>query len=205
MLCAATLVSGCQILKCPNGDNAVDGISLFDGRKLGKWKVTKFGGEGEVKVKEDSIYLDVGYDMTGVTWKGDLPARSNYEISWEAMREEGGDFFCALTFPVDDANCSLVAGGWGGTVVGISSINSFDASENESSCFHEFINKRWYRFKVRVTDKHVICWIDDKELITVERLDKKFSVRPEVELNQPLGFSSWQSAGRIRDIVWKNL
>ena len=58
--------------------------------------------------------------MTGITWTNEVPT-NNYEISLEAMRVEGSDFFCALTFPVGNDPCSFIVGGWGGGVVGLSS------------------------------------------------------------------------------------
>ena len=48
--------------------------------------------------------------MTGVTWTRDFP-KSNYEIRLEAMRVEGSDFFCGLTFPYQKAHATLVLGG----------------------------------------------------------------------------------------------
>jgi len=73
-------------------------IGLFDGKTLGRWKITDFGGQGDVYVKDGSIFLEMGNDMTGVTWTGPL-VRMNYEITLEAMRVAGSDFFCGLTFP----------------------------------------------------------------------------------------------------------
>ena len=54
--------------------------SLFDGKTLGKWAVTDFGGQGEVVVKDGAIYMAMGHDMTGITWTGPL-IRMDYEIS----------------------------------------------------------------------------------------------------------------------------
>ena len=50
---------------------------------------------------------------------------------------------------------SRVVGGWGGRVVGISSINGVDASENETYKDHEFKTGQWYRVRVKVTKKKV--------------------------------------------------
>src|SRR5881628_3209780 len=69
--------------------------SLFDGKSLAGWKITDFAGHGEVRVKDGKILLQTGV-MTGITWTNDL-FRTNYEISLEAMRVEGNDFFCGLT------------------------------------------------------------------------------------------------------------
>src|SRR5262247_2068084 len=82
----------------PDSAKAVEWKSLFDGKTLAGWKVTDFAGRGEVNVKDGRIILESG-SMTGVTWTNDLP-RMNYEISLDAMRVEGSDFFCGLTFPV---------------------------------------------------------------------------------------------------------
>ena len=101
------------------------------------WKSTPFGGEGKVYVKDGAIVMEMGSDMTGVTWTG-KPPRSNYEISLEGMRIEGTDFFCTTTFPVGKEYCSLVMGGWGGSIVGLSSIDSYDASENATTKIDRF-------------------------------------------------------------------
>src|SRR4051794_11381418 len=74
--------------------------SLFDGRTLGAWEPTLFGGEGVVHVDDGRIVLEQGNDLTGITWKGEVPATVGYELALEAMRVSGGDFFCGLTFPV---------------------------------------------------------------------------------------------------------
>jgi hypothetical protein len=47
----------------------------------------------------------------------------NYEIKLEAKKVTGNDFFCGMTFPVGDSFCSFIVGGWGGPVVGLSSID----------------------------------------------------------------------------------
>ena len=66
------------------------------------------------------------------------------------MRVEGSDFFVGLTFPVRDSHASLIVGGWAGSVVGISSIDGRDASENETTEVMKFKNGQWYKFRLRV-------------------------------------------------------
>ena len=44
----------------------------------------------------------------------------NYEVALDAMRVSGSDFFCGLTVPVNDSFCSLIVGGWGGGLGGVS-------------------------------------------------------------------------------------
>ncbi|MBL7154400.1 MAG: hypothetical protein ISS79_11845, partial [Phycisphaerae bacterium] len=84
----------------PNEPNAaaeaiITETSLFDGKSLGKWAITDFGGQGEVTVKDGAIYMEMGNDMTGINWTGPL-IRMNYEITLDAMRTKGSDFFCGL-------------------------------------------------------------------------------------------------------------
>jgi hypothetical protein len=181
-------------------------ISLFDGDTLDGWKSTEFGGEGEVKVEEGAIVMELGQDMTGITWtRKDPPPKTNYEISYEANRVDGGDFFAALTFPVGESHCSFINGGWGGGVVGLSSINGFDASENDTTQYLEFKTGQWYKFRVRVTPERIQAWIDDKEVVDQDIQDRQVSTRGEVELNKPLGFSTWNTKGALRNIRLRTL
>src|SRR5438045_2911876 len=43
--------------------------SLFDGKSLAGWKVTDFGGEGEVTVEDGQIIMHMGQPLTGITIK----------------------------------------------------------------------------------------------------------------------------------------
>lgn len=174
-------------------------ISLFDGKLLGQWKITDFGGQGDVYVKDGAIYLEMGNDMTGVNWTGPL-VRMNYEITLEAMRVDGSDFFCGLTFPVADKPCSLILGGWGGGVCGLSNIDYYDAANNETTKFISFENNKWYRVRLRVTPDRIEAWLDDEELVNIETTGRKIDIRPEVDLSQPLGIATWCTSGAIRNI-----
>ena len=175
--------------------------SLFDGKELGKWKSTDFGGQGDVKVEKGELILETGEPLTGVTWqkKDELPT-DNFEITLEAMKLKGDDFFCGLTFPVRKSHCSLICGGWGGGLVGISSINNFDASENETTKYQEFKKDKWYKIRVRVADDKIRAWIDDDQFVDVDLKDKKISTRFEVDLSQPLGISAYRTKAALRNI-----
>ncbi len=182
-------------------------ISMFDGKKLGKWKSVEFGGEGEVFITDDgNLQFDFGALMTGVVWGEKPPATSNYEISLEVMKLSGNDFFLGLTFPVKESHASFIVGGWGGGIVGISSIDDLDASENETMNIEGFEDNRWYKIKLRVTDAKIEVWLDDKQFVDLELKDKKISVRPgDIELCIPLGLCSFQTRAQYRNIVWTNI
>lgn len=179
--------------------------ALFDGQTLGRWTPAAFGGEGPVRVEDGRILLVDGDPLTGVTWSGEPPARVNYEIEVEAMRVRGGDFFCALTFPVGRTSCTLVVGGWGGTVVGLSSLDGRDASENETTSHRRFDNGRFYRIRVRVTEARITAWIDDEQVVDVATAGRAISIRPEVDLSRPLGIATWRTTGAVRAIRLRTL
>jgi hypothetical protein len=174
--------------------------SLFDGRTLTGWVPTKFGGEGAVRVESGTIVLERGKDLTGITWAGPRPPTTSYELSLEAMRVEGSDFFAGVTFPVGDSFCSLILGGWGGSVVGLSSINGLDASENETSQSMTFERGRWYAVRIRVTPERVETWLDGRRIIDVPLKGNTFTTRFEVDPSKPLGIASWRTTAALRNI-----
>ncbi len=176
------------------------GESLFDGKSLSGWKKTRFGGQGEVVIRNGQLILEIGADMTGVTWNRPKPPPTwDYEITLDAMRVDGHDFFCGLTFPVGKDPCSLILGGWGGGVYGLSSIDGNDASENDTTGYQEFQNGRWYRIRLRVTRQRIKAWIDGRELLDQPLKGHRIGIRGEVDLSRPLGLATWQTAGAIRN------
>jgi len=181
-------------------------MSLFDGKTLGDWKITDFGGQGKVYVKDGAIYLEQGNDMTGINWAGPL-VRMNYEITLEAMRVSGSDFFCGLTFPVNESYCSLILGGWGGTVCGLSNIDYYDAANNETTRIVSFETGKWYHVRLRVTPNRIQAWVEEEadQLVDMDITGRKIDTRIEVDLSQPLGVATWQTAGAVRNIKLRKL
>ena len=177
---------------------------LFDGKSLKGWKVPNFGGEGKVHVKDGAIVIDQGESMSGITYTGELP-KIDYEVTLEGKRLQGSDFFCTTTFPVGDSHASLVVGGWGGSIVGISSIDHFDASENPTTKFSSFKDNQWYKVRIRVTKAKIEAWIGDEKMVDFEIKDHKISIRMECDLCRPLGVSTWCTSGAVRNIRLRNL
>ncbi len=182
-------------------------ISLFDGKDLGKWESTQYGGEGEVFVNEEGdLEFGAGAILSGVHWKGEVPRTSNFEISLDAMKIDGNDFFCGLTFPVKESHATFVVGGWGGGIVGISSVDDLDASENETMKIEGYNEGTWYKMKVRVTDDKIQAWIDGTQMVDLALKDRKISLRPgDIELSVPIGIASFQTRSKYRNLVWTNL
>jgi hypothetical protein len=184
---------------------------LFDGKSLENWKRTAFSGGGKVRVEPSfrggpaAVVVEAGNGLSGFHWTRDVP-RTNYEVTLETMKIQGNDFMCGLTFPVGDSHASLILGGWGGGVVGISSIDNQDASSNETSRTMAFEPNRWYKVRMRVTPKKLEAWVDDKPIVDQEITDRQISLRPgEISLQKPLGISTYETTGAFRNIRLREL
>jgi len=199
-----------SLLSCKDGQKEhkknnveVTGISegtlILDGRSLRGWEITNFGPQGPVSVSGDEIILGMGDGCTGITWRGDFPI-INYEVTLDAKRIAGNDFFCGMTFPAGKDPCTLIIGGWGGTTVGLSSINGLDASENSTTTLMRFEKNRWYHITLTVTDKEIKALIDSVKVVDFTIGNKRLSIRPEVELLKPFGIASWNTTAALRNI-----
>ena len=201
----AILLVACGMLCAADSNDDAKWHSLFDGKTLGNWKATDFGGQGESKVEDGKLLLTHGESLTGVTWQGEPPVRMNYEIELDAMRVDGSDFFCGLTFPVNKTCASLIVGGWGGGLCGISNLDDNDAANNETTKIREFKNGQWYHIRLRVEPEKLQAWIDNQQIVDVNTKDRKINVRFEVEPSQPLGLASYQSTAAIKNIRYRKL
>ena len=177
----------------------IDENSLFDGKTLNGWEITQYGPQGPVDVYDGKIILNYGDGCTGITWAKEFP-KVNYEVSLEARKTSGNDFFCGMTFPVQEEYCSLIVGGWGGPVVGLSCIDGKDASDNETKILKRFDKNVWYKIKLKVSDQNISAWIDGEKLVDFDYEGHELYVRPEVELSKPFGICSWITTAELRDI-----
>jgi hypothetical protein len=179
--------------------------SLFDGKSLLGWRETPFTGRGQTRVENGTIVVGAGDPMTGITWTGSFP-RSNYEVRFEGARLQGSDFFASMTFPVKDSYCTWVTGGWGGDIVGLSSLDGWDASDNETRSYFNFENGRWYTLRLVVTDERIRAWIDDRPIVNAEIQGRSISLRyGEIKLSAPFGFASYGTTGALRKIEYRLL
>ncbi len=174
--------------------------SLFDGRTLDGWKPIPGSKVGTVSVEADSIALSVGSPMTGVTsTRADLPTL-DYALSFEAKRTSGNDFFAAATFPVGPSFVTLVNGGWGGSVTGLSLVNGASASENETNHFVKYQDNVWYAFEIQVTARVIRCLVDGAEVFAFDHEGAQLKTRLETRANEPLGFATYRSSSLIRKV-----
>jgi hypothetical protein len=192
------LVAACAIAAAP----ADDWRPLFDGAKLGGWRATEFGGEGAVEVVAGAIRIGMGSPLSGINWGGEFP-RQRFELSLEARRVEGHDFFCGLTFPVGPDSCSLILGGWGGGLVGLSSIDGEDASSNQTTQYREFKDGVWHDVTVKVTPEKIECFLDGEPIIDQPLAGRQISIRPELIASQPLGVACYSTTAEVRGLRWR--
>ena len=179
--------------------------SLFDGKSLAGWKESDFFGAGKVTVENGVITIGYGA-LTGINWATSSPPfpPTGYEVRIEAARLKGSDFFAGITFPVRDSFCTWINGGWGGEVVGLSSINGADASMNETTFTRTFELGRWYSLRLRVTPTTISAWIDD-ELAFELALDKKWIALREGDIDRsiPFGIAAYSTVAGVRKIEWR--
>jgi len=178
---------------------------MFDGKTLTGWRETEFAGRGEVQCQNGLMVLNMGDPFTGINWTNEFP-KMDYEVALDAMRVTGSEFFRGLTVAVGDSFCSLIGGGWGGSLIGISSLDRMDASENETTKFMNFEQGRWYRIRLRVTEGKIEVWIDKEKLVDVVTTGKKISLRPgDIELSKPFGLASYQTTAALREIRMRSV
>lgn len=182
-------------------EKATPGKSLFDGKTLKGWKKIPFGGSGDIEVEDGETVFYMGEVLTGIKIDGEPPLKTNYELSLEAKRIDGVDFFCALTFPIAGDHSTFVVGGWGGSLVGISSIDNMDASENSTGSVQKLDDNQWYKLRVRVTDDRLKAWIDERQVVDLYHKNHEMGMRPgEIEECAPLGVATYQTKAAIRNI-----
>ena len=208
ILSALLLAAGCAPDRTSQTNAGHRVYDLFDGETLTGWRTIEFelGGGGLASVGADgSLRISAGEPMAALVLEHPsipLPERG-YEIELEAKIVDGSDFFCGLTFPVPSqgSHCTLIVGGWGGTVVGISNVNGMDASINTTRHDRPFEPGRWYAIRTRVSDDYLEVWIDGEIVIDLEISGRKIAMRPgAIEQCKPIGLATWRTAAAYRNL-----
>jgi hypothetical protein len=119
----------------------------------------------------------------------------------------GSDFFGAVTFPArENEFVTLIIGGWGGGLVGISSIDDLDASENETGGSLKFDNGKWYRIRLVRAGEQIEAWVDGEKIVDVNTEGRKLSLRPgPISVCAPFGLGTWQTTGEVRNCRWRKI
>jgi len=178
--------------------------ALFNGKDLSGWKLADIWGNGKVEVLSNGVVsCDIGKPLSGIVYTNPFPTMS-YEVKLEALRKEGSDFFVALTLPVESNACTVVIGGWGGGLCGISSIDYMDASENPHSSGVALTNNVWYTLRVRVTPGLLEVALNDTLYNAKVPFEKSssFSLRAgsDIDKTLPFGLATFETHA-----LWRNL
>jgi hypothetical protein len=163
---------------------------------------------GELTRPEPGVLrLQWGESLSAAKWTGEAFHRE-FDIELEARRLDGTDFFCGLTFPARPSGECLtwIVGGWGGSLVGISSIDDRDASANETTRHMAFEKDRWYRLRLARINERISAWIDDTQVVDLDTTGKRLSLRPgPIDCCVPFGLATWQSTGEFRGFRQRQL
>lgn len=209
LLTALLVAASSMLLAQETGSEVKTEWVLFNGKDLAGWEVVDMGGSGEVAVEGGQLIINQGESLSGVVYQKveELPL-TNYEIILQAKRLQGVDFFCGLTFPVGDLkrNATLICGGWGGSVTGISSIDGMDAANNATGTYQRYDDDKWYSFRLRVTPENLSVWVDDKQVVDQDIKDRKVSLREgPIELYAPLSLTTYNTMAAIKNVRMKAL
>jgi hypothetical protein len=206
---AATILSSCNPLE--KKAEPARKWDLFAADQVQHWKAADMPDAGKAEVRDGEAVISPGGPMSGLQYdnweRGGFPLR-DYTVSYEAMRVDGGDFFAALIFPVRSIETcvTLIVGGWGGGLVGISSIDGDDASNNSTRSEQNFENGKWYRLKLEVRDDEIKAWIDNRIVINTSIKGRTIGLRPGyIEKCAPFGLATFGSTGRVRGLVVEDL
>lgn len=151
---------------------------------------------------DGALRLGFGGPLTGVHWTGDFP-REDYELEVEAARLAGTDFFAGITFPVGEEHLTLILGGWGGALVGLSCIDGQDAAGNETRRTIPFERGKPVTARIRVNAARVEVVLDGSTLYSIERAGRVFSLRAEVLPSRPLGIATYATRSEISVVRWR--
>jgi hypothetical protein len=164
-------------------------VDLFDGKSLDGWKVSEFGAEGKPKVENGLLIVTMGQTLSGVTsTRKDLP-KMGYEIELDAQKLEA----------------SLVLGGWGGSICGISSLDYQDAANNETTKVVEFKAKQWYHVRMRILPERLKAWLDEEPIVDVDTKERKVDIRIDISESVPFGLATYQTVAAYKNVRVRRL
>jgi hypothetical protein len=163
---------------------------------------------GELSHSDEGIKrLGWGETLSAAKWTG-APVKPPFEMELEARRIDGTDFFCGLTFPAKESGECLtwVVGGWGGSLVGLSSVDGKDASENETTAHRAFEKERWYRLRLKCGRERIEAWVDGELVIGFPTAGKTLGLRlGPIDVSAPFGLATWQTTAEFKGLRWRPL
>lgn len=172
---------------------------LFDLSSLGDWETGVFGNPDDFDLTDNGVVIPQTSTLAGMTYRGEPPV-SPYRLQVDVTKRYGDDFFCGLTFPVRDSHLTLVLGGWGGGVSGLSCIDGEDASDNFTKHVEYFPNGKRQTVVVDVTDERVVARVDGRVLVDADLRGRELGLRTEVLASRPLGIATFATSSLIHSV-----
>lgn len=85
--------------------------------------------------------------------------------------------------------------------MGLSNVDDMSAVDNSTTRSIQFKKGTWYDIEAEVSDKTIVVALDDKVIIEQDLKDHRFEVWPQQEPARPLGITTYDTKGAIRDVV----
>ena len=183
----------------PEGAQNADWRQLYDGADLSSWELGVYGESDEYEVLEDGVVIPQTAALAGMTFRGALPTVP-YRLSVEATRLYGADFFLGVTFPVSDDHLTLVLGGWGGMVSGLSSLDGLDASRNATKTLRHFPNGKRHEVEIEVTETDGRVRVDGEPFLSTSLEGREVGLRVDVEPSHPLGIATYATSTHLHRV-----
>lgn len=177
---------------------------LLDATNSNEWVTGAYGEDLEYRRTDEGIVIPQGIPLAGLVYRG-TPPDGAFELEVRARREYGGDFFLGVTFPVGEEHLTLVLGGWGGAVCGLSCVDGLDASEGTTRTLRSFPNGKYFDVRIEMTGARVDAFIDGEHLLGQALEGRRLSLRPEVLPSAPLGLSSFATCTTVQRVRWRPL
>jgi hypothetical protein len=93
-----------------------------------------------------------------------------------------------------------VSGGWGGSMVGLSCTDGFDAGNNSTGNLYHFESGKWYVIRLNVSDEKIEARINDEKVVDFTINDSYLSLRWEVESSKSFGITTYKTTGALNNI-----
>ena len=181
--------------------------AMMNPNDLSGWEPVRYAGEAQPIIKNGVLTLPTSIysSMTGINIVNEhLFPVVDYAIYYEARRIEGEDIFGGLSFPYKNSYATLVIGGWGGRICGLSCIDGKCALDNETTKFIDFENDVWYSVCLRVTKDSIHAVLDDITIVQLATAGRNIHLRGGT-LAPSLTFFTFMSSGQFRNMRMKRL
>ncbi len=181
--------------------NWTDWEDLFDGKTLGRWS-QQFAGGGRVHVEDGEIRIEAGRPFAGIVLREALPG-SGWEIAFEAKRTVGTKDISSVNFSVGPSTCSLVVGGFDGSLVGLQEVDGQSLDRSPMCKRLSFETNRWYRVRLRVTRAKIQAWIEEEQVADLPVAGHTFK---SYEIFRPLlSVYTYETSSALRSIRLRRL